>query len=185
MNHFYETIDGWSQMSEQGQLLETLLKLVDVNEKIKILEIGVYQGRMTAMWNSILISRDVLYEYIAVDHFRGSEEHSKEINYYDQTLKNLEPIMDYITIIKNDSVSESEKHPDEWFDIIYLDASHDYESVMNDIKCWYPKVKPGGFLCGDDYVRGWPGVVKAVDEQFHNIIKHGKQQWYYPKNENI
>ena len=50
-------------------------------------------------------------------------------------------------------------------DVVYIDASHEYEDVRADIAAWWPLVKPGGLLCGDDYDPVTdPGVVRAVDE---------------------
>jgi hypothetical protein len=49
-------------------------------------------------------------------------------------------------------------------DFVYIDGSHSYESVRNDIAAWWPLVAPGGILAGDDYGRQLPGVVQAVDE---------------------
>lgn len=40
----------------------------------------------------------------------------------------------------------------EYFDFIYLDGCHLYESVKQDIKDYYQKVKPDGILGGHDYV---------------------------------
>ncbi|MGF1472416.1 MAG: sulfotransferase domain-containing protein [Rubrobacteraceae bacterium] len=56
---------------------------------------------------------------------------------------------------------------DDSLDWLYLDANHLYEFVKRDLELYYPKIKPGGYLCGDDYgVKGWwhGGVTKAVDE---------------------
>ncbi len=56
---------------------------------------------------------------------------------------------------------------DEHFDWAYLDASHYYDDVKLDLQVWFPKVKPGGFITGDDYDRHgfWDhGVTRAVDE---------------------
>jgi hypothetical protein len=48
-------------------------------------------------------------------------------------------------------------------DVVYIDASHDYESVRADILAWGPHVHR--FLCGHDYwPRRFPGVVQAVNE---------------------
>lgn len=59
---------------------------------------------------------------------------------------------------------------DEYFDFIYIDASHDYESVRRDILSSIPKIKPDGWLCGHDYHPNQPGVVKAVDSVVNNKL---------------
>ena len=71
---------------------------------------------------------------------------------------------------------------DESCDVVFIDMEHTYEAVKNDIKMWYKKIKPGGYIAGHDYVSGWPGVVKAVDESFgkENIIKMD-DCWIYQK----
>lgn len=53
-------------------------------------------------------------------------------------------------------------------DWVYIDALHDYESCLDDLRAWAPIVKPGGALCGHDYLDHPPGgetdfgVVSAV-----------------------
>jgi len=66
----------------------------------------------------------------------------------------------------------------------HIDASHDYTNVMADIKAWYPKIKFGGTMSGDDYCSGWQGVVDAVDEYFGagNTKLYGKQYWAITKS---
>lgn len=57
--------------------------------------------------------------------------------------------------------------PDEHFDWIYVDASHFYDDVKVDLGAFWPKLKRGGFIAGDDYDRRgiWEhGVTRAVDE---------------------
>lgn len=52
-------------------------------------------------------------------------------------------------------------------DVIHLDAAHDYEAVRSDLALWWPRLRPGGVLIGDDYWPGnpdWPGVTRAFDE---------------------
>lgn len=179
MEHFYHNIQGWSSEEEQGKLLKTILPLIKKENQIKIAEIGVYQGRGTSMWNTILINENIDYEYKAIDHFEGSLEHDKTINYYEITLENLKPISDNIDIIKNDSILESKNYVDGYFDIVYIDASHEYEYVIEDIKHWLPKVKEKGVICGDDYINGWPGVIQAVNEIFGDKVNVvGNQQWW-------
>src|SRR5262249_40567279 len=49
-------------------------------------------------------------------------------------------------------------------DAIYIDAGHDYNHAMTDIRCWWPIVRPGGVMFGDDYHIHWHGVVRAVHD---------------------
>jgi len=46
--------------------------------------------------------------------------------------------------------------PNEYFDWIYIDGNHSYDEVLADLNHYYPLVKKGGYLCGDDY--GWTDV---------------------------
>lgn len=182
MKHFYEDLDGFSSFDDQGELFIYLLKNIP-DRRLRIAEIGVYKGRMTAMWVVELENRKKKYDYYAIDHFLGSDEHQKDVDYYSITNQNLERIKSKINIIKKDSTKASEAFPDDYFDIVYIDASHTYDMCKKDIETWLPKVKQDGILCGDDYIKGWPGVVKAVDEKFKKINKFGYQQWYIKKCE--
>ena len=57
------------------------------------------------------------------------------------------------------------KHYNAQADIIYVDAAHEYNAVMADLNAFYPLLKPGGIMFGDDYYPpSWPGVVQAVNE---------------------
>ncbi len=52
-------------------------------------------------------------------------------------------------------------------DWVYIDGDHSYEAVCADLGASLPKVKPGGFITGDDYrVGGWfkDNVIRAVDQ---------------------
>lgn len=85
---------------------------------------------------------------------------------YKYVMKRLSCFGDrYIHIRKNSQVSLSDV-PD-GLDYVYIDGDHSYEGVMRDIKLWYPKVREGGLIGGDDY--GHPnlkGVKKAVLDFF-------------------
>lgn len=74
-------------------------------------------------------------------------------------------------IIREDSTAAAALVPNASCDFVFIDADHSYEGVARDIAAWTPKVRPGGILSGHDYcppgkytARGWPGVVRAVDE---------------------
>jgi cephalosporin hydroxylase len=43
------------------------------------------------------------------------------------------------------------RFPDNYFDMVYIDADHSYPAVLNDLEAAYLKVKPGGWIMGHDY----------------------------------
>jgi len=47
-------------------------------------------------------------------------------------------------------------------DAIYIDGSHEYDDVLDDLKNYWELLKPGGVMFGDDYA--WVSVIRAVDE---------------------
>jgi hypothetical protein len=52
---------------------------------------------------------------------------------------------------------------DESCDLIYLDGDHRYESVVNDLKGWKPKLRAGGIMAGHDW--SWQSIKKALKEE--------------------
>lgn len=60
--------------------------------------------------------------------------------------------------------------PDNYFDWIYIDGNHYYDFVKRDLELYFPKIKKGGYITGDDYfwspseLKGKQPVKKAVDE---------------------
>jgi len=86
--------------------------------------------------------------------------------------------VEIIRKLSDDAASDIEDGSLDW---IYVDGNHSYEFVKSDLENWWPKLKSGGALCGDDYQEGSFqietlnfGVVKAVDEfrsNFSDIAK--------------
>jgi hypothetical protein len=77
----------------------------------------------------------------------------------------------YVKTFREYSHTVAKRFDDDFFDLVYLDADHSYEGSMDDLHNWYPKVRSGGFLVGDDFcdcffpdsgVRF--GVVRALNE---------------------
>lgn len=48
-------------------------------------------------------------------------------------------------------------------DLVYVDASHDYQDVLDDAMGAWSLLRPGGALLGDDYGPSWPEVPQAVN----------------------
>jgi len=88
----------------------------------------------------------------------------------------MRPIEKYYIPIRKPSIEAANQFQDHSLDFVFIDASHEYEDVKNDIKAWLPKVKKNGILAGHDYYTGeqnyHPGVKKAVHECLNNFITY-------------
>lgn len=73
---------------------------------------------------------------------------------------------DRARLVRMTTHEASKEFPDEWLDFVFIDADHSEDAVLDDIRCWKPKVKPGGWLGGHDYNDKFRGVVRAVDQSF-------------------
>jgi len=70
-----------------------------------------------------------------------------------------------VILKKGFSYDEVQSFPDDYFDFVYIDSCHLYESVKADLEDYFPKLKPGGLICGHDYFDFDNfGVILAVDE---------------------
>lgn len=58
--------------------------------------------------------------------------------------------------------------PDNHLGMVYIDAAHDYDSVLSDLKLSFPKVVSGGIISGHDYLNMSYGVHKAVNDFCNN-----------------
>jgi predicted O-methyltransferase YrrM len=47
-------------------------------------------------------------------------------------------------------------------DLLYIDAGHYFDDVLSDLRNWWPLVRPGGIVFGDDISANFPGVEQAV-----------------------
>jgi predicted O-methyltransferase YrrM len=71
---------------------------------------------------------------------------------------------DLITVMIQDSARAASLFADGSCHAVFLDASHDRESVERDIRAWLPKVMRGGILAGHDLTHpAFPGVRQALD----------------------
>jgi glycosyltransferase involved in cell wall biosynthesis len=123
-------------------------------------EVGAWKGK------SIIYLRDRLDDIgkhetavEAVDTFEGDEGTGIE-SVYEEYARNVGSRE--IVTHKSTSLERAEKTPNGSRDIVFIDAAHDHESAMNDIRAWWPKVRKGGILAGHD--ADCPGVTKAIDE---------------------
>ena len=96
------------------------------------------------------------------------------------------PFGDRAIVIKASSMEASEEVPNCSLDYVFIDANHSYESVLQDLIAWEPKLRDGGLLSGHDYnglmeKRGRWGVKRAVMEFLGYEPSHEHLVWWTHK----
>lgn len=152
-----------------------------------IIEVGTWKGASACFWASLLREHNIDGVVICVDTWLGAREHLgvkppdalsewdlsryRKHGYptlYYQFLANVmhEGLQEYIVPLPNTSSIAAR-----WFaghrlkaHLIYIDASHDEQDVLADLRDYWPLLIPGGIMCGDDWSPSWPGVVNAVQQ---------------------
>jgi SAM-dependent methyltransferase len=172
MNHFYESIYGWSHYLVPWY--KYIVPLLPDNPQV--VEVGCWHGRSTACLAVELINHKQTFNLWAVDHWLGCNEpfyfqniileELAEDQPYKIFLKNMEPVIDQLNIIRETSVRAAEQFEDNSLDLVILDDDHVQEAVINSIMAWWPKLKPNGILCGDDHDSNYPGVINGVRNMF-------------------
>lgn len=77
----------------------------------------------------------------------------------------MEKYGDRVSVKRTTSATASAHFADGSVDFVYVDGLHDYDSVRQDIRLWYPKVRPGGIIAGHDYSEEYlPEVFHAVND---------------------
>jgi Methyltransferase domain len=69
-----------------------------------------------------------------------------------------------ITAVKGRSPDDFLGWPMDSLDLVFLDGVHHNPVFHADVTHWYPRVRPGGILCGDDCARTHPDVLWTVDD---------------------
>jgi hypothetical protein len=68
------------------------------------------------------------------------------------------------TLIRKKSAHAADFFADGSLDLVYIDGDHRPESVQRDLECWFPKVRLGGIICGDDF--NYPGASDVITNFF-------------------
>lgn len=170
MEHFYQNISGFMKDSNKS-LFDRVIN--SLQHKCNWVEVGSFTGQSAAYCIVELLKKNKLGEFTCIDSWSGGPEHQnleiiKENKLYETFNKNLQPCQGKYKSIKSLSWEAAELFTDESLDFVYIDADHRYESVTKDLEAWWPKVKTGCYFAGDDYTKGHPGVIKAVQDFFPN-----------------
>lgn len=131
---------------------------------------GVFSRKILETWGGELIMVDFwghIPGYIDVANV-SQLEHQRIFETAQQVERDFGP---RAKIMRGLSVEVAQQIPPSSLDFVYLDADHSYKGVMDDLKAWVTKIRPGGAIGGHDYIEGHIpagvfGVRSAVKDYF-------------------
>lgn len=161
-----ETIAHTKLLLNRGELLKRLPK------QAVVAELGVDQGYFSEwIWEICEPSKLVLVDLWGSERFHQGKRKAVEDKFNTQI--NAGKVQIEIGL----STEVGERFPDHYFDWIYIDTDHLYQTTIKELEIWAPKVKEGGIIAGHDYIIGnWDGMVRyGVIEAVYEFCS--KYQW--------
>jgi predicted O-methyltransferase YrrM len=144
----FDKIEGFFSPTE-GRVLSQLCYGKDV------CEIGSFKGKSSsfiAVGCKSLFCVDIWEDEGAIDKFR----------------ENIKPFGKTVTYEEGRSIDVA-KTVNKTFDIIFVDGSHEYQDVKNDIIYWIPHLRKNGRFVFHDFTES-KGVYTAVIELLKDIV---------------
>ncbi len=138
-----------------------------------VVEVGVFDGRLSRRllyrlnlhllmvdpWGTAASSDDA--KYATGYGVETAEDWAKVMQ---TAQENVQWAADRVRMYQGTS-EEAAQEFQEQFDLVFLDGDHGYEAVSNDIRAWWPKIAPGGWIGGHDYRSDMDvGVIEAVED---------------------
>lgn len=180
------TIPGWSTKNELRALYRAALSADGPGD---VAEVGSWKGRSTVVLARALRDGRVDDARVwAIDHHVGSdeEEHRDILSREGTTLDafranvaaaGVERFVEPLVMTSGEGAAELSRRGIE-LRMVFIDGAHDEESVREDIRAFYPLVRPGGLLAFHDCEvedAVFPGVWRAYQAELEgrvDVIEH-------------
>ncbi len=186
IKHFYKDIHGWFNFDD------IYLEMIhEAKDGYHFVEIGSWLGKSSSYMAVEIANsgKKIQFDVVDIWDFNNcSDNNYNDIlkknseSAFDMFIKNINPVKNYINIIRGYSKDISVNYEDNSLDFVFIDASHDYDSVKQDLQSWYPKIKIGCVMAGHDYISDYEQNVKrAVDEFFGDTVLVKNTSWFIRK----
>jgi predicted O-methyltransferase YrrM len=174
MDHYWESLEGQNWFAGADIYRAQVARAAD---DALFVELGSWKGRSASCMGVEIINSGKRIRFYAVDNWEGfdnaayrADSDVKGGTLYEAFLKNVEPVRHVVNPLRHDSAQAASMFSDHSVDFLYVDASHTYDGVTKDLEAWWPKVKHGGVVAGDDWLSEeqegstvW-GIQKAVSQ---------------------
>lgn len=182
---YYQNIFGWTDFED------IYLEACNKFDNCTFVEIGSFQGKSACFMAESIKERKKNIKLVCLDLFptkyeiqkyknigagQGGDQFGEEayINKLPESLmdtfvRNMidAGVEDIVIPIKSNSHKAVALFTDNSIPFVFVDASHNYDQVLEDVKLWWPKVTSGGMFAGHD--RWTDGVARAVSDFFEPL----------------
>lgn len=136
---------SWSSRSQLPEILNSL-GLTGAGAEIGV-QRGHHARQILDAWKGERLYCVDSWTADGINHTQAAHE-----SCYEEAKLTLAHFVDRAVIMRMPSLMAAQAIPRGSLDFVYIDADHSYNSVRDDISCWWPRVKSGGILAGHDWV---------------------------------
>lgn len=170
IQHIDHTVEGWFDFKNFYRYIADWIP-----DGGTWVEVGVYAGKSFGFGIIEYLNRGKKIDFVAVDIFPDEWIYDKRpdgLTVRDKFDIGMKPLVGHFRVLPVASVEAAKQFKDGSIDFVFIDAAHDYDSVIADITAWLPKVKKGGIIAGYDYEDYWRfSVMRAVDDMFGDRVE--------------
>ena len=152
------------RITNRSRYWHEVLRRIPEDRPVFGAEIGVWQGNLS---RRLLAARPLLKIYM-IDPWKlaatGKASHGQAAcdAACDQSATVAAEYEGRARLLRLPSLEAVETLDVESLDFFFLDAIHTFEAINADIEAWLPKLKPGGWYGGRDFVDRWHGVERET-----------------------
>jgi glycosyltransferase involved in cell wall biosynthesis/predicted O-methyltransferase YrrM len=157
-----ESIQGFMMPGQEQFLFDKVKSLPD---DAVIVEIGSYKGRSTAAMAYACIGTN--RRIFSIDTWNGNDVDFAERDFFhvwqgNLAARGLEQFVTPLRGFSHEMVPRwNELGGGRVIDFAFIDGSHDFPDVLNDLKLVLPLVKEGGWIGFHDVIQTWPGPLRV------------------------
>ena len=180
----YENFEGTPYASGlrwgYGSANDVLGNAIDALRPNIIIEVGSWEGGSATYMGEKVKALGLTTKIICIDTWLGAPEHVLQEGFrgtlelrngfptlYYRFMNNMVAagLQDIVSPLPNTSANAAHilRSLNVRADLIFVDAAHEYEPVMSDLKDYWGLLSDRGVLIGDDYI-GWPEVTAAAND---------------------
>lgn len=169
-----EDLQGWAGRDP------VLRRAIEIVRPRLVVEVGTWKGQSAVFMAETCCELGLDAAILCIDTWLGSLEHLVDDRFrsllgvrrgrptlYEQFLSNVRArgLEGYLTPLPQTSGTAARFLQCRGIvaDLVYLDASHEEPDVLADLEAYWPLLRPGGLLVGDDCTANFPGVVRALE----------------------